>query len=230
MDQYGYSTSSTGALLMRKVYLWMSVALAITAGVAYYVFSQPALFKSLTSSPGIMFGLIIAQLALVIGLSFFIMRMSLFAALAAFITYAALVGLTLSVIFGVYTESSIYATFAITAGMFAVTALYGYTTDADLTSFGSFGLMALFGLIIGGVVNMFLQSEAFDYVISFFGVIVFTLLTAYDVQKLKYIGQSMVADRETMGKVAVIGALTLYLDFINLFLYLLRFLGKQKDR
>ena len=128
-----------------------------------------------------------------------------------------------------YTAGSIYVTFAVTAGTFGVMCVYGYFTKSDLTSIGNLSLMALIGMIIGGLVNLFLQSAAFDYALALIGVAVFTLLTAYDMQKIKQLGQTMVAERETMNKVAILGALTLYLDFLNLFLSLLRIMGNRRD-
>jgi len=135
----------------------------------------------------------------------------------------------LSLIFLIYTEASIYITFIVTASMFGVMALYGYFTRSDLTTIGNISIMALFGLIVGFVVSIFLDSSWFDYVLSIIGVIVFTLLTAYNVQKIKRLAQQLMADRETMNKIAVLGAFALYLDFINLFLYMIRFMGKQKE-
>lgn len=221
------------ANLMYRVYAWMCLALTITAATAYFVASSPTflntLFSGSTSSTVILAGLFIGQLALVIVLSMLLNRMSFALAAFLFILYAATLGITLSVVFLVYTETSIAATFLVTSGMFGAMALYGYYTKTDLSSMGSYLLMALIGIIIGGVVNMFLKNETFQYVISAIGVIVFTLLTAYDVQKIKNMSQEMLADRETMAKVSILGALMLYLDFVNLFLYLLQFMGRRKE-
>jgi FtsH-binding integral membrane protein len=229
MNYSQYSVAEQSSNFIYKVYAWMSAALAITAGTAYYVASSPALFQMLMGNSAVMIGLIIAQFALVLVLSFLLMRMNFITALASFIVYSVLVGITLSAIFYVYTAGSIYVTFAVTAGTFGVMCVYGYFTKSDLTSIGNLALMALIGMIIGSLVNMFLRSAAFDYVLALIGVVVFTLLTAYDMQKIKQLGQTMVAERETMNKVAILGALTLYLDFLNLFLSLLRIMGNRRD-
>ncbi len=214
---------------MYKVYGWMSFALVLTAGTAYYVASTPEVFAFFFNNRGLIFGMFILQLALVIGLSAFLHKMNWATAFVAFLAYAASVGVTLSIIFQIYTTASIYSTFLVTAGMFGGMCLYGYFTGADLTAAGSISIMMLWGLILGGVVNMFLQSPGMQWVLSIIGVVVFTLLTAYDTQKLKRIGQQMIADQEMLDKVAILGALTLYLDFINLFMYLLRFMGKRRE-
>lgn len=215
--------------LMYRVYAWMCAALAITAATAYYVSTSPAILNFIFSKPFVPIVLIIVQLGLVVALSFLIERISLATAVTLFILYSISMGLTLSAIFLVYQLTSIFATFLVTSGMFGAMAIYGYFTKADLSSMGSFLFMGLIGLIIGGLVNMFLKSASFQYVLSAIGVLVFTLLTAYDVQKIKNIMQERAADRETMGKIALIGALTLYLDFVNLFLFLLQFMGRRKD-
>ena len=217
------------ANLMYGVYGWMSCALTITAGIAYYVAATPKIFMFIHQNPGVLIMLFLAQIGLVIGLSIFLTRMAFVTALAMFLLYAASLGLTLSSIFYIYTESSIVSTFVTSAGMFGVMSLYGYLTRSDLTSIGNMSVMMLFGLIIGLVVNMFLRNPMVDLVLSGIGVIVFVLLTAYDTQKIKRLGQQMVASKETMAKIAILGALTLYLDFINLFLFLLRFMGKRRD-
>jgi len=227
-NQYPYSEGSAVSNFMYKVYGWMSFALAVTAGVSYYMFTTKNFFYYLMSHPWSLFGLIIFQFAMVIALSFFIMRMSVITAIIAFVLYAASVGLTMASIFFVYTNASIFATFLVTAGTFLVMALYGYFTKKDLSSWGSFLLMALLGIIIGMFVNMFLKSSSFDYFISAIGVLIFTLLTAYDTQKIKMLGSKLV-DQEVRSKIAILGALTLYLDFINLFLFLLRFMGNRRE-
>lgn len=219
--------------LMYRVYAWMCLALTITAATAFFVSSSPTfinmLFSGTTSSTILLVGLFIGQLALVVILTMLLNRMSFALAACLFILYAATLGITLSSIFLVYTLTSIAATFLVTAGMFGAMAVYGYFTKADLSSMGSYLLMALIGIIIGGVVNLFLKNETLQYVLSAVGVLVFTLLTAYDVQKIKNMSQDMLADRETMAKVSILGALMLYLDFVNLFLYLLQFMGRRKE-
>lgn len=219
--------------LMYRVYGWMCLALTITAATAFFVSNSPSfmnlLFGGTTGSNVILAGLFIGQLALVIILTMLLNRMSFALAAFLFIVYAATLGITLSSIFIVYTQTSIAATFLVTSGMFGAMAVYGYFTKADLSSMGSYLLMALIGIIIGGVVNLFLKNQTFQYVLSAIGVIVFTLLTAYDVQKIKRMSQEMLADREAMAKVSILGALVLYLDFVNLFLYLLQFMGRRKE-
>jgi FtsH-binding integral membrane protein len=222
------SMEAQSSNFMYRVYAWMTFALSMTAITAYFLSLRPEFVYKL-AQPFVFICLVVAQLAAVLILSFMLQRLSTTMAVILFTVYAILVGITLSPIFLVYTTGSIWLTFAVTAGTFGAMGLYGYFTRADLSTMGSFLTMALIGLIIGFLVNMFLHSQAFDYVLSGIGVIIFTLLTASDVQKLKRLSQSMVADQETMGKIAVLGALTLYLDFINLFLFLLRFLGNRRD-
>ena len=224
-----YPIEQTVQNFMFRIYGWMSLALSTTAITAYYVAACPGMYQKLMSTPGLLFGLFIAQIALVIGLSAFLHKMNLFTAIVVFMLYAVSVGITLSSLFYIYTAASLYSTFIVTAGMFGGMSLYGYFTRADLTSMGSMSIMALWGLILGMFVNMFLQSPMFNFVLSAIGVVVFTLLTAYDTQKLKQLGQQMLTDKETAGKFAVLGALTLYLDFLNLFLYMLRFMGRRRE-
>jgi uncharacterized protein len=220
---------STGSSIMARVYAWMCFALLLTAAVAYWCASTPAVYQAIFNNSWLIFVLFIFQLVLVVALSMFLERMSAVLAVILFIIYALSLGVTLSSIFLVFTQTSIFATFLVTAGMFGAMAAYGYFTNADLTAIGSFGFMALIGLIIGGVVNLFLRSETFQYIISACGVLLFTLLTAYDVQKIKRMSMDLVADGATLTKIALLGALTLYLDFVNLFLYLLQFMGRRRD-
>lgn len=216
---YTYEDSAANVML-RKVYLWMTLALCITGLTAYYVAENVML------EVGAFYGCLIAELVLVIALSHFIDKLSAAVATVMFVLYSVLNGVTLSVLFAVYTESSIASTFFITAGTFASMALYGYFTKKDLTKIGNILYMALFGMLIALVVNMFLGNEMLDYIVSFIGVLVFTGLTAYDTQKAKeaLYGQE---ENQTTSKVAVLFALELYLDFINIFLYLLRFFGNR---
>jgi len=227
--EYPYPEEASPTSFMYKVYGWMSFALAITSAVAFFISRTPAIYAPIKSNPWLLIGLFILQLVLVIFISAAIMKISFATAFIAFILYAVSVGLTLSVIFEVYTAGSIYATFVVTAGMFGITCLYGYITKADLTSVGSFAFMGLIGLILGGVVNLFLRSSGFDFVLSIAGVIIFILLTAYDSQKIKQMANKLMVSEEAKKKIAVLGALTLYLDFINLFLYLLRFMGQRRE-
>jgi hypothetical protein len=211
---------------MYKVYGWMAVALSITSGVAYWVASTPQVFNTIVHSP-LVFVLLAAQLGLVFFLSLRIQKMDYSTALLSFLTYSALSGITFSVYFYIYTMASIYQAFAIAAGLFLSMALYGYLTKADLTAMGSFLKMGLFGMIIAMFANMWFQSPATSYWISLFAVALFTMLTAYDTQKIKQIGMS-VSDPDDKNKFAIIGSLTLYLDFINLFIHLLRLFGQRK--
>lgn len=230
MFSNSYELEQRMSSFMAGVYGWMSCALAITAGVSYYIGITPAIFMYIRMHQGMILGLCIAQIALVVGISAFITRMTFVTALALFLLYAASVGITLSSIFYVFTHASIISTFLTTALMFGAMSLYGYVTRADLTSVGNMSFMILIGLCIGMFVNMFFQSEQLDYILSGIGVVVFVLLTASDTQKIKQIGRSLIADQNTMNKIALIGALTLYLDFINIFLFLLRFMGNRRDQ
>lgn len=214
--------------LMRKVYVWMTLALVITGFTAYAVATSPALLMAIVGNRFVLLGLIVAELALVVGISGAISRLSLTAATLMFVLYSVINGATLSVVFLAFTMSSITSVFFITAGTFATMALVGYTTKKDLTSMGRMLFMALIGLVIATVVNMFMRNSGLDMILNYVGVLVFVGLTAYDTQKIKE--QLMMAGDagEAWQKMALVGALTLYLDFINLFLYLLRILGKRE--
>lgn len=213
---------------MYKIYAWMGFGLSLTAVTAYFV-SHTSLAKIIMQNMGLLLVLFLIQLGLVIGLSFFIQKLSYATASFAFILYSIITGLTLSSLFLVYTNASLVTTFAICASMFIFLALYGYYTKKDLTSWGSILLMALFGLIIGMIVNLFLKSSSMQFILSAIGVILFSLLTAYDVQKLKNMSNQFLQEGHMFKKVSILGALTLYLDFINLFLMLLNFTGSRKD-
>jgi uncharacterized protein len=210
--------------LIRKVYAWMGAGLAITAFIALLTLSSPALLNAVLGNKLIFYGLIIGELALVFTLSGAINRLSAATATLMFIAYAALNGITLSVVFLAYTANSITSTFVITAGMFGAMSIYGSMTKRDLTSWGSFLFMGLIGVVIASVVNIFVGSSAVSWVVSGIGVILFTGLTAYDIWKIK----EMAAQGTEGRKPAIIGALTLYLDFVNLFLMLLRFTGNRR--
>jgi FtsH-binding integral membrane protein len=210
--------------LVRQVYAWMGAGLAITACMALITLSSPLILKAIIGNRLVFFGLMIGELALVFTLSGAINRLSASAATLIFIAYSALNGVTLSVVALAYTANSIASTFVVTAGMFGAMSVYGYMTRRDLTSWGSFLFMGLIGVVIASVVNIFFASSAVSWIISGIGVIVFTGLTAYDTWKIKEL-----AARGTGGrKPAILGALTLYLDFINLFLMLLRFTGNRR--
>ncbi len=210
--------------LIRQVYAWMGAGLLITAVMAFVTISSPEVFGAITGNRLVFYGLMIGELALVFTLSGAINRLSATTATLLFVAYSALNGVTLSVVAVVYTANSIASTFVITAGMFGAMSLFGYMTRRDLTSWGSFLFMGLIGVVIASVVNIFMASSAVSWVISGIGVIVFTGLTAYDTWKIKALAAGGTEGR----KPAILGALTLYLDFINLFLMLLRFTGNRR--
>lgn len=223
-----YVDSTLQTTTMRHVFTWMFGALGITTLTAMLV-AKSSLIYTMIMNPGLLWGLIIAELALVFILSARIGKMSFFTSSLLFTIYSILNGVTLSSIFIVYTMTSIAATFFITAGMFGAMALWGYFTKKDLSKWGSIFFMLLIGLILATVVNLFLRSGAMGFIISIVGVIIFTGLTAFDVNKIKQMLAQMQGFEEgdVVRKVALMGALTLYLDFINLFLYLLRFFGRR---
>jgi hypothetical protein len=213
---------------MVRVYNWMTTGLGITGLVAYTVADTPSLTAILFGNPLIPIVLVIAQIGLVFWLASRVMQMSAQKAMGIFVLYATLTGITFSAIFLMYTESSIASTFLVTAGTFAAMSFYGYTTKKDLTSWGSFLFMGLIGIIIASVVNMFLQSEAMYWVVTYAGVLIFIGLTAYDTQKIKEMNILGNEGTEEDTKEAIRGALSLYLDFINLFLMLLRIMGNRR--
>ena len=228
-----YSANRTGNLaaysaLMRKVYVWMTLALCITGLTAFYVASSPNLIGAIISNRILFFGLIIGELALVMGLVSAINRISFSTATMLFILYSILNGATLSMILLVYTRASIASTFFITAGTFAGMAFVGYTTKKDLSKMGGILLMGVIGLVIATVVNMFVASSMLDWIISYLGVAIFVGLTAYDAQKIKNMLRTYGTEvNDETQKIALLGSLRLYLDFVNLFLYLLRIFGKR---
>ena len=222
-----WSVSEAFPVLMRKVYLWMTMALAITGFTAYGVATSPGILQTIYANPAVMWGIIIAELILVITVSGAINRLSLSVATLLFIVYSVLNGALLSSVFLVYTASSVTTVFFITAGTFAAMALIGYTTKTDLSSMGKILLMALIGMIIATIVNLFVKSTGLELIISYIGVLVFVGLTAYDSQKIKQMLLQAPDASEGAQKVALLGALSLYLDFINLFLYLLRIFGRR---
>lgn len=215
--------------LMRKVYVWMALALALTGLTAYGIADNTNLAFTLISNRALFWGIAIAEFALVMFLTARIRKMSLTTATLSFLLYSVLNGVTMSIIFLAFTAASIATTFYITAGTFGIMAFYGYVTKADLSKLGSILRMALLGLIVAIVVNIFMRNSMFDLVISAVGVLIFTGLTAYDSQKIKTALAMQEHPDETAQKVALLGALTLYLDFINLFIYLLRFFGRSNN-
>jgi FtsH-binding integral membrane protein len=216
-----------------SVLAWMGIALAITAFTAYYFASSENLIYSLINRETGGFTILgwivmLSPLGFVLAMGMGFQRFSIGTLTLLFGVFSVLMGASLSFILLIYTSASIFQTFAVTAGMFGVMSFVGYTTKTDLTKFGSLMMMGLIGIIIASVVNMLMRSGTFDYIISFIGVLVFTGLTAYDVQKLKRIGAGIQYGSEPARKLVIMGALSLYLDFINLFLFLLRFLGNRR--
>ena len=237
-NNFNYTTTgkkeiSVAKAFIANVFTWMFLALVITAATAYFFSSDPALIGSLinpqTGGMSILGWLVmLAPLGFVLIMSFGFNKLSAGTLSLLFIAFAILLGMSLSFILLLYTQSSIALTFVVTASMFGIMAVTGYTTKIDLTKFGSIMMMGLIGIIIASILNFFMRSSTMEYIISFIGVLVFTGLTAYDVQKLKRIGSGVEFGSETTRKLTIMGALTLYLDFINLFLFLLRFLGNRK--
>lgn len=224
-----YAAKAAQSALFRSVYLWMTLALAITGFTAMYIAKSYTFLEMIAQNSMMFWGLLIAEIGLVMYLSTRIQRISFTTATLLFIAYSIVNGLTISILFMVYTMSSIATTFFITAGTFGAMALFGYITKKDLTRIGSLCGMAVIGLIIAMIVNMFLHNSMMDMVISGIGVLVFVGLTAYDSQKIKQmLTGNDIEINETTQKIALMGALTLYLDFINLFIYLLRLFGDRK--
>lgn len=224
--QYSQALDTRVSQVMKRVYVKMFLALLVTALTALYVANTPSIAASLLTSKSIYFILAIVEIGLVIAITAAINKISSTTATLLFFLFAIVNGFTLSVIFFVYSPTSIAKTFFITAGTFGAMSVYGYMTNRDLTKVGSFIFFALIGLIIASVVNIFAHSDTLGWIISFAGVLIFLGLTAWDTQKIKQM--AAVAPNESYGKLATIGALSLYLDFINLFLYLLRFFGRSE--
>ncbi len=224
-----WTVSTAFPVLMRKVYLWMTMALVISGMTAYMVSESAGIQQVIFGNSVVFWGLLIGELALVFAITGMLNRISLTTATLLFALYSVLNGAVLSSVFMIYTMSSITSVFLITAGTFGVMSLIGYTTKTDLSSMGKILLMALIGLIIATVVNVFfIKSTGFDLILSYVGVLIFVGLTAWDTQKIKNMLVEAPDASEQMQKLALMGALTLYLDFINLFLYLLRIFGKRE--
>ena len=215
---------------VRSVYNWMAIGLALTGIIAFYVSKNLDLLR-IISNPLIQIVFFVVIIGLVVSISGMINRMSAGTATGLFVVYSSLMGVFLAPIFIVYTQASIASTFFICAGTFVGCSIYGWTTKRDLTSLGGFFMMGLIGIIIASLVNIFIQSSAMYYMIGYIGVIVFVGLTAYDTQKLRNMALTQPAglDGEVVKKGAILGALSLYLDFINLFLMLLRIFGQSRD-
>ncbi len=231
---YSVSRPSTEVMVndfVRSVYNWMCIGLALTGFTAFYVSNSETMRYLVFGNRLIFFGLIIAELVMVFSLVSRVNRMSAGTATSLFVAYSIINGVTLSFVFLAYTSASIVSTFFICAATFLACSIYGWTTKKDLTSFGGFLLMGLFGIIIASLVNIFVRSTAMQMMISYIGVFVFVGLTAYDTQKLKNMALNQPAglDGAVIRKGAIMGALALYLDFINLFLFLLRILGQGRD-
>lgn len=231
-SRYDVQTGSRSASLascLTGVYWWMTFALIVSGLSAYMVGTSPELTRIFVKNPAVFWGLAIVEFIMVIGITAGINKLSAATATALFILYSAVNGLTLSIIFMVYTMSSIALTFAVTAGTFGVMALIGTVTRKDLTGMGNLLLMALLGLIIASIVNIFWANSTLYWICTYAGVLIFVGLTAYDAQKIKQMYLNAGTDNpETTRKIAVLGALTLYLDFINLLLYLLRIFGRRR--
>jgi FtsH-binding integral membrane protein len=213
---------------MVKVYQYMSIALAISGLVAFMVASSPALMQAIFGTP-LAFVVMLAPLGFVIFFGFKLNSISAEKAKSFLWIYSALMGLSLATIFAVYTATSITRVFLITASTFGAMSIYGYTTKKDLTSFGSFLIMGLIGIMIASLINIFLKSSGLDFAISLLGVFIFIGLTAYDTQRIKQTYYHFAGNDEMVSKMAVMGALNLYMDFINLFIILLRFFGERKN-
>lgn len=222
-----FAHSVSFPVLMRKVYTWMTLAMVITGITSYGVATSPGLLQLIFGNQMVFWGMLIGELALVWILSSNINKISLATGTLMFIAYSVLNGATLSCIFLLYTMESIGQVFFITAGTFGAMSLIGYTTKKDLSGMGQILTMALIGIIIATLVNMFVGSTGLQMVISYIGVLIFVGLTAYDTQKIKYMLAMSDAD-ESGQKLALMGAMSLYLDFVNLFLYLLRIFGRRE--
>jgi uncharacterized protein len=212
---------------LRSVYGWMAVGLLITAAIAYLVAGSPELVVTIARNRALFWGLMLAQIGIVVWLSARVQKMSPGLASTLFIAYSALTGVTLSFVLLAFTGQSVATTFLVTAGTFGSLATYGTVTRRSLAGWGQFLFMGLIGVVLASVVGIFWQNDAFQFVLSFIGVIVFTGLTAYDAQRLKEMALALPDGR--VGSYSIVGALTLYLDFINLFMFLLRFTGSRRD-
>jgi uncharacterized protein len=212
---------------LQRVFLWMFTGLGVTGGVAAIIGSSDTLLTDITETPGIIIAVIVAQLGIVFGLSFAINRISVGVATFLFLLYSATVGVTFAFIFELYTTQSIFTAFLIAAGMFGALAVWGAITDIDLSKLGAIAFMALIGLILATVVNIFWANDTLYWITTYAGVAIFAALTAYDMQKLTQINREGISG-DAAGRAAIMGALALYLDFINLFLFLLRIFGQER--
>ncbi len=230
-NEYAYNSAATRERsIIKNVYLWMTAGLALTGVVAYGISNNPSLMRSIVTNPILFFGVMIAELGLVMYLSARIMSMSVQGATLAFALYSALNGVTMSVIFLAYTGATITLAFFTTAATFGAMSVYAMTTKRDLSGMGHYLMMGVIGIIVVSVINIFLKSPAVYYLISYIGVAVFMGLTAFDTQRILQMSNQMsgsVGDAEYV-KISIMGALKLYLDFINIFLFLLRIFGRRR--
>ena len=222
-----YAAEERVTIFLRSVYGWMCAGLGITALVAFVVAQSPALAATIASNKILFWGLMIAQLGIVFFISARVDRIAAGTATLLFVLYSALTGVTFGIILLAFTGESVALTFMVCAGMFGALALYGTTTSRSLAGWGQFLFMGLIGVVLASIVGIFWQNDGFQFVLSFIGVIVFTGLTAYDAQRLKHMAVALPSGQ--IGSYAIVGALTLYLDFINLFLMLLRFMGNRRN-
>ena len=227
VEERAQSSALSFPALMSKVYLWMTLALVVTGMTAYYVASTPAILYAIVSNQIAFWGLFIGELVLVFVLSSRIMSLSFVTASLMFVIYSIMNGVFFSFILLAYTEQSIATTFLITAGTFAAMSLFGFVMKRDLSTMGRILFMLLIGLIIATVVNIFMKAEGLTLILNYAGVVIFVGLTAYDTQSIKQMLQEH-GDKEGADKIALLGSLSLYLDFINLFIYLLRFFGESR--
>ena len=227
VEERAQSSALSFPALMSKVYLWMTLALVVTGMTAYYVASSPAILYALGSNQIVFWGLFIGELVLVFVLSSRIMSLSFVTASLMFVIYSIMNGVFFSFILRAYTEQSIATTFLITAGTFGAMSLFGFVTKRDLSAMGRILFMLLIGLLIATVVNIFMKAEGLTLILNYAGVVIFVGLTAYDTQSIKQMLQEH-GDKEGAEKIALLGSLSLYLDFINLFIYLLRFFGESR--
>ena len=223
----GFPVEERVTAFLRAVYGWMCAGLAITAATAWFIASSPGVVGAIASNRMLFWGLVIAQLGIVFALSARVQTMAASTASLLFVVYSALTGVTMSFVLIAFTGESVATTFVVTAGMFGALAVYGTVTSRSLAGIGQFLFMGLVGILLASLVGMFWHSDALQFAISFVGVIVFTGLTAYDAQRLKAMALAMEGGQT--GSYAIVGALALYLDFINLFLFLLRFFGNRRD-
>ena len=227
VEERAQSSALSFPALMSKVYLWMTLALVVTGMTAYYVASSPAILYAIVTNQIAFWGLFIGELVLVFVLSSRIMSLSFVTASLMFVIYSIMNGVFFSFILLAYTEQSIATTFLITAGTFGAMSLFGFVTKRDLSTMGRILFMLLIGLLIATVVNIFMKAEGLTLILNYAGVVIFVGLTAYDTQSIKQMLQEH-GDKEGAEKIALLGSLSLYLDFINLFIYLLRFFGESR--